>query len=125
VADDDAGIRTTVSRLLSLSCDVVGSVSDSPTLFEVMPQLRPDVVLLDFSLRGGLSGLDVCRLIKTMTPEVNVVAFTAHDDAALRRAALEAGAAGFVSKLRAVTDLVSTIHAVVDRTGRSSQDTTA
>ena len=116
LADDDAGIRTAISRLLSHTCDLVASVSDVPTLFEAVVEFRPDVVLLDLSLRGGLDGFQVCRRIKTITPEVSVVAFTAHDDAQVRRLAYEAGASGYVWKLQAVSDLLSTIREVVERT---------
>jgi CheY-like chemotaxis protein len=114
VADDDAGIRTAISRLLSASCDVVGCALDSATLLEATVRLRPDVVLLDFSLPGGLNGLEVCRRIKAMAPEVNVVAFTGTNDADLRRLAQEAGASGFVWKIHAANDLLPTIHAAID-----------
>jgi DNA-binding NarL/FixJ family response regulator len=112
-------MHRSVSQLLSGSCDVVGGVLDSTTLFEATLRLRPDVVLLDFSLPGGMKPLEVCRHLKTMAPEVNVVAFTVEDDPVLRDLAYEAGAAGFVGKLQAATDLLTTIHAVVDRQARS------
>lgn len=114
VADDDAGIRTAISRLLSVSCDVVGCAVDSATLLEATVRLRPDVVLLDFSLPGGLNGLEVCRRIKAIAPEVNVVAFTGTNDADLRRLAHEAGASGFVWKIHAANELLPTIHAAID-----------
>jgi two-component system response regulator NreC len=114
IADDDAGIRKAMTRLLSPDCDVVGSVGDIATLFDAMVQLRPDVLLLDFSLRGGLDAFEVCRRVKEMTPEVKIVALTAHDDADIRRGAYEAGFSGFVWKLRAPSDLLSTIQTVMD-----------
>jgi len=116
LADDDSGIRAAVFRLLSLSCDVVGSAIDSTTLLDATVQLRPDIVLLDFSLPGGLNGLEICRRIKSLTPDVHVVVFTASDSADLRRLAFEAGASAFVWKLHAADELLSTIHGLVDRT---------
>ena len=101
---------------------MVGGVFDSPTLFEATLRLRPDVVLLDFILPGGMKPFEVCRRLRTIAPEVHVVAFTVEDDAILRELAYEAGAAGFVYKLQAATDLLTTIHAVVDRTARSVDD---
>lgn len=115
VADDDAGVRTAISRLLSLSCDVVGCAFDSTTLLEATLRLRPDVVLLDFSLPGGVNGLEMCRRIKTIAPDVNVVAFTGTNDADLRRLAREAGASGFVWKLHAANELLPAIQAAVVR----------
>jgi DNA-binding NarL/FixJ family response regulator len=113
LADDDAGIQTAVSRLLAPSCDVVGCVGDVSALFEAAARLRPDVVLLDFSLPGDVRGVELCRRLKTLAPEVKVVPFTGHDDEDTRRFAYEAGASGFVWKLRP-EDLLRTIHAVMD-----------
>jgi DNA-binding NarL/FixJ family response regulator len=114
VADDDAVLRTAVSRVLSFSCEVVGYASDSATLFTVMKTLRPQVVLLDFSLPGGLSSPEICRRLKAMAPEVSVVAFTGSDDPELKQLVYEAGASAFVSKLQRPGDLLLTIQAVID-----------
>lgn len=119
IADDNAGVRTAVSRLLAPSCDVVGFAVDIPTLFEATAQLRPDVVLLDFSLAGG-NGLDACRRLRRVAPEVIVVAFTAHDDEDVRLRAYEAGCSGFVWKPQAHTNLWPTIQAVLDGASRSA-----
>ena len=107
IADDHAGVRTAVSRLLSPSCDVVGYAIDGATLFDATVQLRPDVVLLDLSLPGG-NGLDACRRLR------RVVALTAHDDDDIRQSAYDAGCSGFVWKLQAEHELLGTIRAVLD-----------
>lgn len=114
IADDDAGVRNAVSRLLSLSCEVVGYAADIATVFEATMALRPQVVLLDFSLPGGLNGLEVCRRLKTMAPDVNVVIFTACNDPSLRQLAREAGASAFVWKLQPPDDLLLAIQAIVE-----------
>ena len=117
IADDDDGVGTAISRLLSPSCEVVGRAVDIETLFAAAMQNRPDVVLLDFSLPGPLNALKACRRLRAMTPDVKLVALTAHDDVEIRRAAYEAGCSGFVWKLDAATQLVRTIQALVH--GRS------
>ena len=113
LADDDDSVRIAVLRLLSPSCDVVGCVGDIATLFDAVADLRPDVVLLDFSLPGGLTGIEVCRRLKGIRPQMGVVPFTAHEDEELSRLALEAGASGYVWKLQATTDLLPAIRAAV------------
>ena len=121
IADDDTAICTAVTRLLSPECEVVGRVVDTAALFDAVAQLRPDVVLLDFSLPGDLNGLDVCRRLKTTAPGVSVVAFTADDDDDLKRAAHDAGFSGFVWKLDVAAQLLDAIYAVVDRTARTAE----
>jgi DNA-binding NarL/FixJ family response regulator len=119
LADDDGGMYAAISRLISKSCDLVECVGDTETLFKAVANLHPDIVLLDFSLPGGLNALEVCRRLR-MTPGVRIVAFTAHDDEEYRRLAGDAGASAFVWKMQAATDLLPAIHAVCESTGGSS-----
>ena len=116
LADDDPGICRAITRLLSQSCEVVGTAVDTETLVDLVARTRPDVLLLDFSLPGDLNGLEVCQRIKATMPEVQVVVFTANDDADLQRLAREVGATGFVWKPQAWTDLLPAIHAALGRT---------
>jgi two-component system uhpT operon response regulator UhpA len=115
LADDNAGMRTAIRRLLSLACDVVSCVGDTASLFDAVAELRPDVVLLDLSLAGDLPGFEVCRQITSGTPDVKVVILSAHDGPSFRDHARECGASGYVSKLQASDDLLPAIHAVVER----------
>lgn len=117
-------MHAAISRLISKSCDLVGCVGDTVTLFKAVADLHPDIVLLDFSLPGGLNPLEVCRRLK-VTPGVRIVTFTAHDDEEYRRLAVDAGASAFVWKMQAVTELVPTIHAVFEATGGSSGEDSA
>ena len=119
LADDDDGIRRAITRLLKPECDVVAYGPDSPTLFAAVADARPDVVLLDFSLPGGLTGLEVCRRLKEVAPDVKVVVLTANDDEDVERLSYEAGAAGFVYKPEAWIELWPAIQAVFDRSASS------
>ena len=50
VADDHPGMAKAVCRLLSVDCEVVGSVADGSALLEAAERLQPDVVVLDVNL---------------------------------------------------------------------------
>jgi two-component system, NarL family, response regulator NreC len=121
IADDNPEMQRAIVRLLSPSCDLVGCAIDTATLFEVTSRLRPDVVLLDLSLRGEANALEACRRIKETMPEVKFVAFTASDDPDLRRAAHAAGVSEFLWKLRA-DELPQTIQIVTDRSAGSADN---
>jgi DNA-binding NarL/FixJ family response regulator len=124
IADDHSEVRSAAGRLLAPDCDVLGHAVDAATLFEAAVRLQPDVVLLDFSLPGG-RGLDACRHLGSIAPAVKIVAFTAHNDAEIRRAAFDAGCAGFVWKMKAQDELLRTIHAVLGETARPAKGPTA
>jgi CheY-like chemotaxis protein len=108
LADDYPDMLKAVSRLLSLDCEVVGTVADGGALLEAAQRLRPDVIVLDLNL-PELNGLEACRQIAQMHPEINVVVFTATDDPDLRQRSVEVGASAVVSKLAGYADLLSTI----------------
>jgi len=109
LADDYPAMVTAISRLLSLDCDIVGTVADGSALLEAAPRLRPDVIVLDLNL-PKVSGLAACRQITQAHPDIKVIVLTATLDPVKRRDALEAGASGFLSKLTNFGDLLPTIE---------------
>ena len=98
IADDNARVVKSLSRMLSLDYDVVGSVGNGSELIEAAQHLQPDVVVLDLSLGDGES-LEACRQITERNPAIKVIVFTGEDDTELRDRAVEAGASAFVDKL--------------------------
>lgn len=111
LADDYPAMVTAVSRLLSLDCDVVGTVEDGSALLEAVQRLQPDLVVLDLNL-PDLSGLEACRQITHAYPQTKVIVFTAVTDPEVRQRSLAVGASAFVSKLAPVNDLLSAIKSV-------------
>jgi DNA-binding NarL/FixJ family response regulator len=107
IADDQPEVAKAVSRLLALDCEVVGSVADGSALLEAAQRLQPDVVVLDVNL-PTVNGLEACRQITRVHPEMKVIVFTAMNDPAVKERSLAAGASAFVSKL-AHGDLLSAI----------------
>jgi putative two-component system response regulator len=93
--------------LETLGCDVVTAIS-GPEAMACIDRKAPDLVLLDVDM-PGMSGLEVCRRIKStpatsMVPVVIVTAYSAVDD---RVAALEAGADDFLAKPVEQTELLA------------------
>jgi len=111
VADDHAELAKAVCRMLSLECDVVGTVSDGSALMEATGRLRPDVIVLDVNLRD-VNGLEACRQITQVSPGTKVIMFTAMDDPEIIERSFELGAAGFVSKASSHGDLLATVKRV-------------
>src|SRR4029077_4628640 len=107
LADDYPEMVKAVRRLLSLDCDVVGTVADGSALLEAAQRLTPDVIVLDLNL-PNLNGLAACRQITRLNPEMKVIMFTVPDHPDDSQAFFEAGASAFVSKLSSA-DLLPTI----------------
>jgi two-component system response regulator NreC len=123
IADDHSVLRAGLRMLLGAQSDmdVVGEAADGLEVSRRARELRPDIVLLDLSMPGPRSG-SVIREVLSACPKTRVLILTMHDDAAYLRSALSAGAAGYVVKRAADSELMSAIRAV--HAGRTFVDLT-
>jgi len=109
LADDHAGVLTVLLRLLSSSCEVVGSVVDGIALLEAAERLKPDVVVADVFM-PRMNGLDACEQIKQTMPQTRIVLLTASDDGAIEGKAFSLGASAFVRKDLLWEQLLNAVH---------------
>jgi NarL family two-component system response regulator LiaR len=77
---------------------VVGIASSGEELLEHAAEWKPDVVLQDLLLPGGIDGIETTRRLLAQWPAAKVVALTALVDEARMMAMLRAGALGYVRK---------------------------
>lgn len=94
--------------------DVVGAASSGREAVALVRETAADVVLMDMSM-PVLDGVAATRRLLEAQPELRIVALSGHTDRLSRKAALEAGAAEFVSKSEELEVLVATILAVSAR----------
>ena len=94
--------------MLAIDCDVVGSVADGSAVLDAAQRLRPDVIVVDLNL-PNVNGLEVCRQIVHVHPEMKVIVFTAMNDPDVRQRSLEVGASAFVFKMAGNGDLLTTV----------------
>ncbi len=113
LADDHDILREGLKALLSMQSDmvIVGEAYTGRDAVGLAERLQPDVVLLDVSM-PELDGLEACRRIRARAPEVQVLILTMHEREDYLRQALEAGAAGYLVKRTAATELRLAVRAV-------------
>lgn len=98
IVDDDTSMRA----LLRAICEgeghqVAAEFGDGYVLLDYVVNHRPDVVCLDFNLPGA-NGLELLSSMDATANHVDVVMITGSDDPALKGAAADAGARGFIHK---------------------------
>ncbi|HET7690683.1 MAG TPA: response regulator transcription factor [Nocardioidaceae bacterium] len=111
--DDHEVVRQGLRTLLESSGDieVVGESGSAEEAASRIPALRPDVAVLDGRLPDG-SGVEVCRVIRSVDPSIHALILTSYDDDEALFAAIMAGAAGYVLKDIRGNDLIETIKRV-------------
>jgi len=113
IVDDNPVVRELVKRLVQTDPEmkVVAEAGDGEEAVRLARELSPDVVLMDLSM-PRLDGIQATQRIKADRPEAKVVILTVHADEAYRKAAVESGADGFLSKKTLAAGLVPTLRAM-------------
>jgi two-component system, NarL family, nitrate/nitrite response regulator NarL len=96
IVDDNERFRRSARGLLELDgYEVIGEAADAAGALELVPRLRPDVVLLDIALPDG-SGLDVAERLAPAPSRIVLVSSRDSSDFGAR--VERSGATGFISK---------------------------
>ena len=117
VVEDEPGLADSIRYTLEAEGFDVVLAATGPAGLEAARAHDPDVVLLDLML-PGMSGLDVCRQIRSFS-DAAIVMLTAKDSEADKVAGLELGADDYVTKPFSVRELVARIRAQLRRLSRT------
>ncbi len=110
--DDHDVVREGLRFLLERhDIEVVGEAGTAAEATAQIPALRPDVAVLDARLPDG-SGIEVCRAVRSVDPNIKALILTSYDDDDALFAAIMAGAHGYVLKDIRSNDLVGAIRQV-------------
>jgi DNA-binding NarL/FixJ family response regulator len=113
IADDHAMFAEGLESLLSDEEDfeVCGYARNGEQVLTCVPQLQPDVLLLDINLPDR-SGLDVCKQLRMECPSVKILALSMHNDESYISAMLGHGAQGYILKSTGRVELCQAIRAL-------------
>jgi DNA-binding response OmpR family regulator len=122
LVEDDATIRTTLTRALREHGMVVSAVGWGIPALSAAVEQKPDVVLLDLGL-PDVDGSDVLSMLRAVS-DVPVIVATARDDEREMVRLLDLGADDYVIKPFAAAQVTARIRAVLRRSGRTDEDPT-
>ncbi|MGE5264437.1 MAG: response regulator [Acidobacteriota bacterium] len=113
IAEDHRIVRDGLRMLLQSEPDfvVVAEAENGREAIARARETRPDLAILDISM-PDLGGLEATRLIKTESPQTQVLILTMHESDEYFFRALQAGASGYVLKKAATQDLIAAARAV-------------
>jgi two-component system response regulator NreC len=121
IADDHGVLRGGLRAFISAQADmeVVGEAANGPDAASGIQQSEPDVALMDIGMPGG-GGLAAIAAVKRSRPNTRILVLTGYDQSGYVRAAMDAGATGYVVKNAVDTELLAAIRAVAQ--GRTFVD---
>lgn len=114
LADDHTLVRAGIRALLQSieGVEVVAESGDGREALELIARHRPDVALLDIAM-PGMNGLEIAKRITRESPRTRVVILSMHADPSYVQQALRAGAAGYLLKGAAVSELPLALRSVM------------
>ena len=97
IAEDNLTMRQMIRRLVTSLTEDIRECGDGAAAVAAYQHERPDWVLMDLEM-PGVNGLLATQEILRRDPAARVLIVTSHNDAALRAAAIAAGACGYILK---------------------------
>lgn len=113
IADDHAIVRAGLRALIHAEpgLNLVGEAAGGYEAIDLVEKNRPDVLVLDLSM-PDLDGISVTRNLKQKYPDLLILILTLHEDEALLKEAVKAGASGYILKRAAEAELISAIQTI-------------
>lgn len=115
LCDDHSIVREGLRLILEREADlrVVGEADNGVAALQRIAELHPALALVDISMPGNVSGIDVAQRIRRELPETRVIVISMYSSPDYVGRALRAGAHGYVLKTSATTDIVPAVRAVL------------
>jgi DNA-binding NarL/FixJ family response regulator len=108
-----------------LGVSVCGEADNIKDAMALIQKERPDLAIIDITLRGGSSGLELIKDIKAQGIDVKILVLSMHDEELYAERALRAGARGYITKNEESAELIRAIRCVLSGEIYASQRVTA
>jgi len=114
LVDDHPLVRESLTSLINQQGDlaVCGEAESGSRALREMAALKPDVAILDISLKES-SGLELIKAAKTTVPDLSIVVLSMHDEEMYAERCIRAGAGGYVMKRESSSRVVAAVREVL------------
>ncbi len=113
LVEDDQKTRKNLTEFLGgesrVSC--IGAFPNGEAAVREIPQLKPEVALVDINL-PGMSGIECVERLKKLLPKLQVLMLTKYEESDLIFSSLRAGASGYLLKKMLTVELITAIEQV-------------
>jgi DNA-binding NarL/FixJ family response regulator len=115
IVDDHPLIREGLTALINKQPDmeVCGEADDEDNALRLARQERPDVMIIDISLKQG-TGIELIKQVHSLDKRVKMIVSSMHDERLFAERALKAGAMGYLNKQESSQRILKAIRSVLD-----------
>jgi two-component system, NarL family, invasion response regulator UvrY len=111
IVDDHPIVRAGLRRLLAPEAAEIRDTASGEEAIEISKAWRPSLIILDLNL-PRIGGLAVLERLKAPAPGTRILVFSMHDDPIHATRALQAGAAGYVTKNATPEEIIEAVRRV-------------
>ncbi len=114
IIDDHSVVRDGVEQILSKTKDIdlIAKTESPDEVLKIASNQKLDVLIVDITLKGNISGIDLIKAIKERYPQIKILVMSMHDEAFYGERSIKAGAKGYIMKDVASLKLVDAIHTI-------------
>ncbi len=114
IVDDHPIVREGLTTIINEQTDLVvcGEAEDAQTALEAVGTLRPDLMIVDVSLKG-INGIELVKLIQRRYEKIPILVLSMHDESLYVERVLRAGARGYIMKQEGTEKVVTAIHRIL------------
>jgi DNA-binding NarL/FixJ family response regulator len=114
LVDDHPLVREWLTNLIQQQPDlaVSGESADAPGALREIPATRPDVAIVDISLKQS-SGIELIKNLKAVQPDLAIIVLSMHDERLYAERAFRAGARGYIMKSETAKKVITVIRQVL------------
>jgi DNA-binding NarL/FixJ family response regulator len=115
IVDDHPIVRDGLEYLISKENDlrICGYAENTTAALEAIAMYKPDIAIVDISLKGGRNGLELTSTIKELYPQLPVIILSMHEESIYAQRAIRLGARGYVTKHEMTSAIVQAIRKVM------------
>jgi DNA-binding NarL/FixJ family response regulator len=115
LVDDHPLVREWLTTLINQQADltVCGEAESAPQALQAIAALKPEVAIVDLSLRDS-SGIELIKDLKSTCPGVGILVLSMHEESHYAERALRAGARGYIMKRETTKKVIAAIRQVIE-----------
>jgi DNA-binding NarL/FixJ family response regulator len=115
IYEDNHLLRNSVAEMIRASNDflLLASSADVTEVEEQIRDIKPEIILMDIDMPGGMNGIEAVRKIRAFDQQVYIIMLTVFDDNNIVLDAICAGASGYLLKKHLPVRLMDAMHEVM------------